>query len=743
MLFGILTMFIALCISAVAIYYSVAGLVAIFAAAAIPIIIMGGVLEVGKLVTAVWLHRYWSKAAWWMRTYLGIAVVVLMFITSMGIFGFLSKAHIEQTSAAQEQVAQLERMEEEIIRQQEIIARAEQRIAKGETDADKQDVGIQDKIDREQERIDSAYTRRQPSIDEQQAIITAQENALANRVAVYEDEIRSLDTELTRLNGLVEEYRTELKNTSVAGVEQQVQPYKEQIAQLDEDLVKLNEQATQYETIIAGLQPDLSAIDTLKTQISELEERIANLQPDYSAVDTLKVQIATIEENIIVTTNKLQSNERDKVKEGQAVIGVTSDGLFGSNTTRAYNAWLEAQRQRIAELQSQETELRSQAQAVTDRERERLGGLIKDLQQQSSDVRDNAQTNINAERDRLTGLIESIRGEQTTSVQNRKQDLLDTISRIRNDAQSTLADSRAVIEGKINGVLNTDIPANREARRVAQTTITELRNQEDPRIETARAEIARIRAVAEDEIANAQAVIEKLRAQIQVGENVDLDTLIDEQNTRIKAANNEIDRIIEEKFALQAEARKLEAEVGPVKYIAEFVYGEADRDILEEAVRWVILTIIFVFDPLAVMLLIAAQYTFDWNRKPRVKKPEPVVEPIEEEQTGVTDDGSIEDMELANAVLAEKQQEPVLEDNDIEQLLEKADPEVLEEVAKELEKEVDKTPYDPYTDTRNDEELNAQELSQRRNMKLYSPDGRLAGTGKTIKSIRIKSKDNE
>ena len=94
-------------------------------------------------------------------------------------------------------------------------------------------------------------------------------------------------------------------------------------------------------------------------------------------------------------------------------------------------------------------------------------------------------------------------------------------------------------------------------------------------------------------------------------------------------------------------------------------------------------------------------------------------------------------------MLAEKQQEPVLEDNDIEQLLEKADPEVLEEVAKELEKEVDKTPYDPYTDTRNDEELNAQELSQRRNMKLYSPDGRLAGTGKTIKSIRIKSKDNE
>jgi hypothetical protein len=691
MLFGILTMFIALCISAVAIYYSVAGLVAIFAAAAIPIIIMGGVLEIGKLVTAVWLHRYWSKAAWWIKTYLSIAVLVLMFITSMGIFGFLSKAHIEQTAAAQEQVAQLERFDDEIIRQQDLIARAEARIAKAEQDATNQDVGIQDKIDREQERIDSAYTRRQPSIDEQQAIITAQENAQANRVAVYEDEIRSLDTELERLNGLVEQYRAELANTSVAGIEEQIQPYNDQIAQLDADLERINTQANEYEA------------------------RISSVEADTSAVDPVLEQIRATEESIVVTTNKLQSRESAKIREGQAVIGVTSDGVFGSNTRRALATWVEAQQARIAQLQAQEVELRTRAQDTADTERARLTDLVKDL-----------------------------RGAQTERVNERKQALLDTIDRIRNDAASGLDTQRASIQAKIDSVLKNDIPANREARTVAQQTITELRSEQDPRIETARAEIARIRAVAEDEIANAQAVIERLRAQIQVGENVDLDALVDEQNIRIKAANDEIDRIIEQRFTLEAEARKLEAEVGPVKYIAEFVYGgEADKDILEEAVRWVILTIIFVFDPLAVMLLIAAQYTFEWNRKPRAKKPEPVVEPIEEEQTGVTDDDSIEDMELENAVLAEKQTEPVVADNDIEQLLEKADPKVLEEVAKELEKEVDKTPYDPYTDDRDDEELNAQELSQRRNMKLYTPDGRLAGTGKTIKSIRIKTKDDE
>ena len=95
MFLGVLVLLTALTISAVAIYYSVSGLVAIFAAAALPIIIMGGVLEVGKLVTAVWLHRYWKETVWWLKSYLSVAVVLLMFITSMGIFGFLSKAHID------------------------------------------------------------------------------------------------------------------------------------------------------------------------------------------------------------------------------------------------------------------------------------------------------------------------------------------------------------------------------------------------------------------------------------------------------------------------------------------------------------------------------------------------------------------------------------------------------------------------------------------------------------------------
>ena len=563
---ALLVLFVALSLSAIAAYYSIVGLAAIFASAIIPIVVMGSVLEVAKLTVTVWLHQNWQRASYIMKFYMVPAVLVLMFITSMGIFGFLSKAHIEQTSAAEEQAAQLVRMDEEIVRQRDIIARAEARIVKGETDANKQDSGIQSKIDREQERINSAYTRRQPSIDEQQAIITAQENTLLNRVAVYEDEITSLDTELSRLNNVVSNFRNSLEGASVASVEQQIQPYLEQITQLDADLERINTQANEYEA------------------------RVSKVEADNSAVNSLKLQISAIEENIVVTTNKLQSTERAKVQEGQAIIGVTSDGLFGGNTRRALATWVDAQQSRIAQLQTQETDLRTQAQTVA-----------------------------NDERTRLTELVTELRGTQTVRIDTRKQALLDTIDRIREDAVAGLETRRSSIQEKIDNVLNVDIPDNRAARKTAQDTITELRNKEDPKIEIARAEISRIRAVAEEEIANSQAVIERLRAQIQVGDDVDLDTLVDEQQERIRAANSEIDSIIENKFALESEVRKLEAEVGPIKYIAQLIYGEdTNSNVLESAVRWVIILIVFVFDPLAIMMLLAATETFSWRQKERL-----------------------------------------------------------------------------------------------------------------------------
>jgi len=138
-----------------------------------------------------------------------------------------------------------------------------------------------------------------------------------------------------------------------------------------------------------------------------------------------------------------------------------------------------------------------------------------------------------------------------------------------------------------------------------------------PTVKAAREEIARLRGQAEAQIAQSNELINRLRNQLGQDTGVDIDAVIEEQNAKIKSANEEIDTLTEETYALEAEYRQLEAEVGPVKYIAEMIYGEADRDLLEEAVRWVIIIIVVVFDPLAIMMLLAATESFGWAREQR------------------------------------------------------------------------------------------------------------------------------
>ena len=125
MFFGLLTLTVGLAISGVAAWYSIVGLMAIFAAAKIPIAIMGAVLEVGKLLTASWLYQYWDKANKLIKTYFITAVVVLMFITSMGIFGFLSKAHMDQTLSVGDNSLLIERLDKKIDREKVRIKDAE------------------------------------------------------------------------------------------------------------------------------------------------------------------------------------------------------------------------------------------------------------------------------------------------------------------------------------------------------------------------------------------------------------------------------------------------------------------------------------------------------------------------------------------------------------------------------------------------------------------------------------------
>ena len=107
-------LFVALALSAVAAWYSIIGLAAIFSAAVIPIIIMGGILEVAKVSVTIWLHEYWHRCRWLMKVYLVPAVGMLMLITSMGIFGFLSKAHSDQSLVSGDVIAKIAVYDEKI-----------------------------------------------------------------------------------------------------------------------------------------------------------------------------------------------------------------------------------------------------------------------------------------------------------------------------------------------------------------------------------------------------------------------------------------------------------------------------------------------------------------------------------------------------------------------------------------------------------------------------------------------------
>jgi len=111
----------ALVLSAIAAWYSIQGLMAIFAAAVLPIIIMGGALEVAKVVTTVWLHYYWNRASWAVKSYLVPAVIILALITSMGIFGFLSKAHMDQAVPSGDVAAQVSILDEKIKTERDTI----------------------------------------------------------------------------------------------------------------------------------------------------------------------------------------------------------------------------------------------------------------------------------------------------------------------------------------------------------------------------------------------------------------------------------------------------------------------------------------------------------------------------------------------------------------------------------------------------------------------------------------------
>ncbi len=153
MFIATLTLLSALSISGVAIFYSVIGLATIFPGAFWPVVVMGSVLEVGKLVTASWLYRNWKQTRFLLKTYLTIAVVVLSLITSMGIFGFLSKAHLEQNLAENTVTQRIEIINSKISSEETYIKRQLKIIDRAENTLNKTGTSNKEALDLEQQSL--------------------------------------------------------------------------------------------------------------------------------------------------------------------------------------------------------------------------------------------------------------------------------------------------------------------------------------------------------------------------------------------------------------------------------------------------------------------------------------------------------------------------------------------------------------------------------------------------------------
>ncbi len=191
-----LALITALTLSAIAAWYSVVGLTAIFAAAVIPIIIMGASLEIAKVVTTVWLHRYWDKCRWAMKTYLTGAVVVLALVTSMGIFGFLSKAHMDQGIPTGDVAAQIQLLDEKINIQKELIASERTNIEAARKTLSQMDAQLTARLDRgdSEAGVERAVQIRAQQRRERNAL-NSEIGASQKRIEKYNQEIQNLNLE--------------------------------------------------------------------------------------------------------------------------------------------------------------------------------------------------------------------------------------------------------------------------------------------------------------------------------------------------------------------------------------------------------------------------------------------------------------------------------------------------------------------------------------------------------------------
>tara|TARA_B100001287_G_scaffold275308_1_gene282598 strand:- start:2805 stop:4220 length:1416 start_codon:yes stop_codon:yes gene_type:complete len=324
MLFGIFTLITALAIAGVAAWFSIEGLMAIFSASALPIAIMAGTLEVGKLLTASWLYRYWHETSVLLKTYLSIAVVVLMLITSMGIFGYLSKAHLDQAGETGDAFAKVERIDGQIQREENKIALLEDRILGVGGSID-----VSESIKQQEEIRDGAWARVQGDID----YANGQIDRLRDQLAVLDkavNDLREKGVEVVTLDegGAFRQAETE-KIDYVAQANELFAQQKEQRDQIREDIQVQQDNIDKYR---AQAQ---KTIDDANKEINRLRNQNSSQQDEnIIKIDEYNTQIDEIYDNIVILKDEkfeAESIVRNLEKE-VGPIKYVAQLIYGADT---------------------------------------------------------------------------------------------------------------------------------------------------------------------------------------------------------------------------------------------------------------------------------------------------------------------------------------------------------------------------------------------------------------------------
>ena len=287
-------LFSALAVSAVAAYFSIVGLMAIFNGLPLSILWMGIVLEIAKLVTASWIYQYWSRVKFLMKTYMVTAVIILSLITSIGIFGFLSKAHIEQSANTGDAFAEVQRIEQLIDRQRNKIEVAEERIDRIEAGGN---LDVTESIRQQEEIRDTAWERIQGDITYAEQQIESIRASLDTDIAQKQQEIEELDSIIASYTNQGTTGNVFNREDNVAkGIEvrEQQKPERDRIANDIQELrAYAEQQIAGYRNQISQYRADTQAtIDNANAEINRLRDQ------ETSSQETKDEQIDNIQATI-------------------------------------------------------------------------------------------------------------------------------------------------------------------------------------------------------------------------------------------------------------------------------------------------------------------------------------------------------------------------------------------------------------------------------------------------------------